>query len=100
MIFVNIAPIIFYSNRKSEVEPSTFSSEFIAMKTCMVNIIALRLKLRMFGVDIYGPAIMMNDNEIALDNSSNIESTLNKKHSSIAYHIVCHNVAAGVVNIG
>ena len=54
----------------------------------------------MFGVDIDDPTIMLNNNEITVNNSSNIKSTLNKKQSSIAYHLVCQNVAAGVVKIG
>ena len=35
-----------------------------------------------------------------VDNSSKLESTLNKKHSSIAYNLVRWNVAAIVVQIG
>ena len=66
------------------VESSTLSSKFMAMKTCTEHIILLRLKLKIFGVDIYGTVIMFNDNESAVNNRSNIESTLNKKHSSIA----------------
>ena len=54
----------------------------------------------MFGVDIDGPAIILNDNESAVNNSSKIESTLNKKHISIAYHLVLQHFAAGVLEIG
>ena len=39
------------------------------------------------------------DNESLVKNASNVESTLNKKHSSIAYHFTRWNVAANVVNI-
>ena len=53
----------------------------------------------MFGIDSDGTTIMLNDKKSAVNNSSKIEYTLNKKHSSIAYHLVLHNVAAGVVNI-
>ena len=42
----------------------------------------------------------MNDNNIVVGSSSKLESTLNKKHNSIAYHLVRWNVAAGVVQIG
>ena len=70
------------------------------MNTCTEHIISLRFKLQMFGVDIDGPDIMLNDNESAVNNSSKIGSTLNKKHRSIAYHLVCQNFAAGVVKIG
>ena len=91
---------MFYNNRQLTVESGTLSSGFISMKTCTEHIIALRFKLQMFEVDIDGPAIMLNDNESAVNNSSKIESALNKKHSSISYHLVCQNVEAGVVNIG
>ena len=33
VIFLNIAPILFYSKQQSMVESSTLSSEFIAMRT-------------------------------------------------------------------
>ena len=70
------------------------------MKTCMEHGISLRFKLQMYGVDIDGPSIILNDNESAVNNSSNIEYTLKKKYISIAYHLVCQNFAAGVVKIG
>ena len=69
------------------------------MKTCTAHIISLGFKLQILGIDIDGPPIMLNDNENAVNNSSNIESTLNKKHSSIAYQLVLHNVAAEIVKI-
>ena len=34
----------------------------------------------MFEIDIDGPAVILNDNESAVNKISNIESTLNKKH--------------------
>eukprot|EP00978_Attheya_sp_CCMP212_P039751 scaffold209883_cov59-Attheya_sp.AAC.1 len=52
LIFLNRAPVIFYSKRQQTVEASTFSSEFIAMKACIEAIEALRFKLRMFGVPL------------------------------------------------
>ena len=35
VIFVNISSIVFYNKQQLTVESSTFSSKFIAMKTCM-----------------------------------------------------------------
>ena len=63
VIFVNRAPISWYSKRQSTVETSKFSSEFIAMKTCIESIESLRFKLRMFGVAIDGPAKVLCDNK-------------------------------------
>ena len=100
VIFVNRAPIIWYSKRQSTVETSTFSSEFIALKTCMESIVGLRVKLMMFGVPILGEAKVLCDNLSTVNNSSKIESTLNKKHSSVAYHAVRWSVAAGIIKVG
>ena len=100
IIFVNKAPIIWYSKRQNTVETSTFGSEFIAMKTCVEHIVGLRYKLRMFGVPIDEPTKVLCDNKACVDSSSKVESTLNKKHSSLAYHATRWAVAAGSVKIG
>ena len=39
------------------------------------------------------------DNDSVVKNTTNVESTLNKKHSQIAYHFVRWCVAAGIVTI-
>jgi hypothetical protein len=46
---VNKAPISWYSKWQNTVESSTFGSEFVAMKTAVEQIQALRLKLRWMG---------------------------------------------------
>ena len=100
IIFVNRAPIIWFSKKQSTVESSTFSSEFIAMKTCTEAITALRYKLRMFGIPIDGPTSVLCDNQSVVNNSSKIESILNKKHNSIAYHATRWATAAEVIRVG
>eukprot|EP00978_Attheya_sp_CCMP212_P004837 scaffold10631_cov58-Attheya_sp.AAC.5 len=101
LIFLNRAPVIFYSKRQQTVEASTFSSEFIAIKACIEAIKVLRFKLRMFGVPLPRgePTHVFCDNESVVRNSTLIESTLNKKHSSIAYHYTRWNSAASVVSV-
>ena len=59
-----------------------------------------KIQVEMFGVDIDGSSIMLNDNQSAVNKSSNIEYTLNNKHSSTAYPLDSYNVASGVVKIG
>jgi len=97
LIFCNRAPISWYSKRQNAVETSTFGSELTAMKTAVEMIKALRYKLRMFGVPLEGPARVYCDNESAYKNVSIPDSTLNKKHHSIAYHFCREAVAAGIV---
>ena len=70
------------------------------MKTCMESVVGLRTKLRMFGVPIIDETKVYCDNLSAVKNSSLVESTLNKKHSAVAYHAVRWAVAAGVIMVG
>lgn len=95
LIYCNLAPIIWYSKRQNTVETSTFGSEFIALKIATELTESLVYKLRMFGVPIEGPARVFCDNESVVKSSSFPESTLKKKHVSIAYHKIREAVAAG-----
>ena len=95
VIYCNLAPIVWYSRRQNTVETSTFGSEFIALKIAAVLNDSLIYKLRMFGVPIEGPSRVMCDNEAVVKSSSFAESTLKKKHCSIAFHRVRESVATG-----
>eukprot|EP00980_Cylindrotheca_fusiformis_P019105 scaffold6452_cov132-Cylindrotheca_fusiformis.AAC.1 len=97
LIFVNKAPIIFFSKRQNSVETSTFGSEFTAMKQATELVKALRYKLRMFGVPLDGPAAMYCDNEAVYKNVSNPASVLSKKMHSISYHYCREAVAAEII---
>ena len=50
IIYVNQSPIIWYSKKQSTVEASSFGSEFNALRIAVEYVIALKFKLRMFGV--------------------------------------------------
>jgi hypothetical protein len=55
LLFLNRAPIVWYSKRQNTVETSTFGSEFVAMRIAVELIEALWYKLRMFGIPLDGP---------------------------------------------
>ena len=59
LIFINRAPIFWYSKRQNTVESSTFGSEFIALKTAVEMLIGLRFKLRFFEIPIDCPSNVM-----------------------------------------
>ena len=99
LLFVNRAPIVWYSNRQNTVETSTFGIEFIAMKTAVEQIEALTYKLCMFRVPLEGPTNIFCDNESVFKNASIPDSTLKKKHKSICYHRSREAVAVGTVQI-
>jgi hypothetical protein len=99
ILYVNRAPIIWYSKRQNTVETSTFGSEFIAMKIATEMIEGLRYKLRMFGVPIDGPANVFGDNQSVITNASVPESPLKKKHVAICYHRVREACASDTIRI-
>ena len=99
LIYLNMAPIFWYSKKQTTIESSTFSSEFVALRIATEKLISLRYKLRMFGIPLEGAANVFCDNEAVCKNSSIAASTLKKKHNSIAYHKVRESIAAGIVNI-
>jgi hypothetical protein len=76
LIFLNMAPIYWFSKRQNTVESSTYSSEFVALRIAAEKIIALRYKLRMFGIPIDGPANVFCDNEAVYKNASFAEFTI------------------------
>ena len=95
IIFINSAPILWYSKRQNTVETSTFGSEFIALRIATEMNEALRYKLRMFGVPLERASRIFCDNESVVKSSSYPETTLKKKHCSIAFHRVREAVGAG-----
>ena len=94
---VTKAPIIWFSKRQIMAEAEMFGSEFVALRVCKELIVALRYKLRMFGVTLDGPADVFCDNRGVVMNTSKPESTLQKKHNAINYHAVREAAASGIL---
>jgi hypothetical protein len=99
LVYLNCAPILWYSKAQITVETSTFGSEFVALRIMVEKLDALRYKLRMLGIPIDGPANVFCDKKSVVTNATVPTSTLKKKHNSIAYHRVREAVAAGVLRI-
>jgi len=100
LIYMNQAPIIWYSKRQNTVEASSFGSEYIALRICTEMIDALRYKLRCFGVPVQGSLDILCDNQSVVTNLSVPTSVLNKRHNAICYHRVREAQAAGMVRVG
>lgn len=94
-IFLNSAPIVWFSKRQPTVESSVFGAEFVAMKNGMESLRGLRYKLRMMGVPLEGPSYMYGDNMSVIHNTQRPESTLKKKSNAICYHAIREAVAMG-----
>jgi hypothetical protein len=99
MIFINRAPILWFSKRQTTVETSTFGSEIVALRIAIEMVEGLRYKLRMMGVPIDGACDVFCDNESVVKNTTRAESPIKKKHNSIAYHKARECIAAGTIRI-
>ena len=99
IIFLNSAPVIWFSKRQNTVESSTFGSELIAMKQAVDMVEGLMYKLRMFGIPIIDEARILCDNQAAVKSGSNPDTRLQKKHNSIAFHRIREAVAGGWILI-
>jgi len=86
VIFINSAPIFWFSKKQGSCEVSTFGSEFVAMRQCCEFIRGFRYKLRMMGIPVNNPAIIYGDNQSVLWNTSVPDSTLKKKTAAVAYN--------------
>ena len=93
LVYLNCAPIYWWSKKQNSVESSSFGSEFIAMKQCCEYVRGLRYKLRMMGISCDDPMFIYGDNQSVLANTTVPDSTLKKKSQSITYHFVQEGAA-------
>jgi hypothetical protein len=98
LMFLNNMPITWLSKRQKTVETSTYGSELVAARMATELVIEYRYKLRMFGVPIDGPALLLGDNMSVIMNTSVPSSQLRKKHNAIAYHRVREAIAGGIIS--
>jgi hypothetical protein len=91
--------VVWHCKKQNTVESSTFRSEIVATKNAIEFFELLRCKLRMFVVPQIGPADIFCDNEAVTINCSTPESTIKKKHYSIAYQYNREAVASKTVRI-
>ena len=99
LVYLQSAPVIWYTKKQGSIETSSFGSEFSAMKTGTEIIIGLRYKLRMMGVPLDGPTRIRADNMSVVNNCSRPESQLKKKSNSIAYHFCREVIASKAVHV-
>jgi hypothetical protein len=95
VIYLNMAPIVWFSKRQPTVESSVFGAEFVTMKNGIETCCGLRYKLRMMGVALSGPTFVYGDNMSVVHNTQRSESVLKKKSNSICYHAVRESAVMG-----
>lgn len=66
----------------------------------MEGIITLCYKFGMFGVPIDGPVDILCVNKNVVDNTTNVDYKLNKKHISLEYHAIYWSNVANILRLG
>ena len=79
IMFIQKAPIIWFSTIQNMVGADTFGSKLVALSIFKGLVVALRYKLRMFCVRLKGPAYVFCDNRGFVKNMSIPESVIHKK---------------------
>ena len=83
IIYVNNAPIIWYSESQNMVEDSSFASGFVEIGIETEIIEALWYKLRYFVMTTDGDAEVFCENKAVVNNSIIPTSVLKKRHNTI-----------------
>jgi hypothetical protein len=94
---VNKTPIDWYSKKQATVETATYGSEYVAARTCVEQIMDLRLTLRYLGVPIRSRSYMFGDNKTVVESSIRPHAKLHKRHMALSFHRVREAIAAGIV---
>lgn len=88
IVYLNNAPIYWFSKRQTLCETSAYRSEFIAMKQACEYVCGLQYKLQMIGIPDDEPTFVYGDNQSVLASIGNPGATLKKKISAIAFYFV------------
>ena len=98
--FVSSTPVIWLSKCQGSIASSTYAAEFSALSMATEQAVALRHMLRCLGCNIPPdriPTKIFGDNFSVIQNVSNPNADLSKKHVSISYHTVREAIVAGVI---
>ena len=95
--FINNTPVRWISKLQKTVETSTYGSELVAARIATELTMELCYNLRMMGVPIEGPALLLGDNMSVVLNTTVPSSVLKKKHLAVGYHRVREAIACGIL---
>ncbi len=100
LAFVGCTPVLWRSSRQSSVACSTYAAEFMALRTASEEAVSLRYMLRCLGIPIpndgSAPTYLFGDNLGVIQNATNPEADLKKKHVALSFHFVREAIAAGI----
>jgi hypothetical protein len=97
LYLVNKTPIDWYSKKQASVETATYGSEYVAARTCVEQVMDLRLTLRYLGVPIRDKSYMFGDNKTVAESSIRPHAKLHKRPMALSFHRVREAIATKIV---
>ena len=97
IVYLNNTPIRWVCKRQKTVETATYGSELVAARIATELVMEVRYQLRMLGVPLEGPGLLLGDNMSVVLNTTVPSSVLKKKHNALAYGRVCEAIAAKII---
>ena len=95
---MNKTPIDWFSKKQSTAETSTCGSEYTSARTCVEQILDLRITLRYLGVPIRSASCMFGDNKSIVISSMTPHGKIHKRHVALSFHRVRDAIAANIIN--
>ena len=86
-----------HSNKKATVEAATYRFECSSNRTCVENILDIRITLRYLGVPILSLICMFGYNKSVVDSSMNPNRKIHKRHIVLSFHRVRGSIADVIV---
>lgn len=99
LLFVGKTVVKSYSKRQNTIETSTYGSELVASRIGVEAVIGMRYKLRMLGLKVTKPAVMLCDNMSVVHNMQLPSGTLKKKHQALSWHKCREAMAIGIARM-
>ena len=87
------------SRRQNSVDTSTFSSEYLALKTVVEEVQGMRLLVQSIVVPSKGTTNVHSDSKSLLKSAENPEQDLKHKDVAISYSLVRENIIAGIIRL-
>ena len=101
LAYVGLTPVLWTSKRQGAIASSTYAAEFMALRTATEEAQTLRYMLRCFGIPIPNdgsmPTRIFGDNLGVIQNATDADADLKKKHVAISFHVVREAIAAGTI---
>jgi hypothetical protein len=76
------------------VETATYGAEFVSARTCVEQLIDLRITLRYLGVPLRERSYMFGDNESVVNSAMHPFAKLHKRHTALSFHRVREAIAS------